>query len=135
MNRRCRDGTQWTELHGHYFNLKHCQLLIMLINQRFQEGFYCHSNRVLNNGHWKRWCNKEQIKTRDGTGVTWFMHSVLSHAMTSSLRHLQSLVFQPSGHYISSLFVIDKSLKPSQICWEISFKTLQPGSSEPDQPT
>ncbi len=58
-----------------------------------------------------------------------------SHAITSRPRHLQSLVFQPSGHHISSLFVIDKSLKAAQIWWEISFKTLQPGISKPDQPT
>lgn len=58
-----------------------------------------------------------------------------SHAITSRLRHVQSLVFQPSGHYISFLFVIDKSLKAAQIWWEISFKTLQPGISKPDRPT
>ncbi len=43
------------------------------------------------------------------------MHSFFkSHAITSRPRHLQSLVFQPSGHYISSLFVIDKSLKAAK---------------------
>jgi len=64
------------------------------------------------------------------------MHSFFKrHVITSRLRHLQSGVFQPSGHYISSLFIIDKSLKATQIWREISFKTLQPGISKADLPT